>query len=31
MEILTWSHVLPEAPDEPFIPMLIEDRVVEAA
>ena len=27
MEILTWAQVLPEVADEPFIPMLIEDRV----
>ncbi|MDF2389620.1 hypothetical protein JMG10_49915, partial [Nostoc ellipsosporum NOK] len=31
MEILTWAHVLPESLDEPFIPMLIEDRVGQAA
>jgi UDP-2,3-diacylglucosamine pyrophosphatase LpxH len=31
MEIIHWAKILPEAPDEPFIPMLIEDRVVEAA
>ena len=31
MEILTWAQVLPEAPDEPFIPMLIDDRVGQAA
>ncbi len=31
MEILRWAHVLAQAPDEPFIPMLIEDRVGEAA
>lgn len=31
MEILHWAHVLAQAPDEPFIPMLIEDRVGEAA
>jgi len=31
MEIINWAKILPEAPDEPFIPMLIDDRVVEAA
>ncbi|RVB34986.1 UDP-2,3-diacylglucosamine diphosphatase, partial [Mesorhizobium sp. M7A.F.Ca.CA.004.05.1.1] len=31
MEILTWAQVLPEAPDEPFVPLLIADRVGQAA